>query len=261
MWEQRYGFPAPERTGSGYRRYRGDDVEALRRVAGLPPSRPVDPRVDRARPRDGRGVRPSLVVRGRRGHGQRRAAPGAAQAHADRAEPRDRARDARPRRGAAAVRGLPARGVLPRGRAALPAAGPSVRRGLRVRRLPRGAPRAPRPRRRSRSHPTTRWATSGRSSSTPPASPSACWPGSSPARPSPASPATSIGASRRSGPSIPRPRGARPRWARGSSVAPSRRPSSGSSELLASRPLALEQPAPALTALTNRVVGYLEPRG
>ena len=33
------------------------------------------------------------------------------------------------------------------------------------------------------------------------------------------------------------------------------------SELLASRPLALEQPAPALTALTNRVVGYLEPRG
>jgi DICT domain-containing protein/predicted DNA-binding transcriptional regulator AlpA len=31
-------------------------------------------------------------------------------------------------------------------------------------------------------------------------------------------------------------------------------------ELLASRPLALEQPAPALTALTNRVVGYLEPR-
>ena len=32
MWEQRYGFPSPERTGSGYRRYRGDDVEALRRV-------------------------------------------------------------------------------------------------------------------------------------------------------------------------------------------------------------------------------------
>jgi DICT domain-containing protein len=31
-------------------------------------------------------------------------------------------------------------------------------------------------------------------------------------------------------------------------------------ELLASRPLALEQPAPALTSLTNRVVGYLEPR-
>lgn len=33
MWEQRYGFPVPERTASGYRRYREDDVEALRRVA------------------------------------------------------------------------------------------------------------------------------------------------------------------------------------------------------------------------------------
>jgi DICT domain-containing protein len=33
MWEQRYGFPAPDRTESGYRRYSDDDVEALRRVA------------------------------------------------------------------------------------------------------------------------------------------------------------------------------------------------------------------------------------
>jgi DICT domain-containing protein len=32
MWEQRYGFPTPRRTASGYRRYSGDDVEALRRV-------------------------------------------------------------------------------------------------------------------------------------------------------------------------------------------------------------------------------------
>jgi MerR family transcriptional regulator, light-induced transcriptional regulator len=32
MWEQRYGFPMPERTSSGYRRYRDEDVEALRRV-------------------------------------------------------------------------------------------------------------------------------------------------------------------------------------------------------------------------------------
>jgi MerR family transcriptional regulator, light-induced transcriptional regulator len=32
----------------------------------------------------------------------------------------------------------------------------------------------------------------------------------------------------------------------------------GVEELLAERPLALEQPAPALTALTNRVVAYLE---
>ncbi len=32
MWEQRYGFPTPDRTASGYRRYRERDVEALRRV-------------------------------------------------------------------------------------------------------------------------------------------------------------------------------------------------------------------------------------
>ena len=32
MWEQRYGFPMPERTSSGYRRYCEQDVEALRRV-------------------------------------------------------------------------------------------------------------------------------------------------------------------------------------------------------------------------------------
>jgi MerR family transcriptional regulator, light-induced transcriptional regulator len=35
MWEQRYGFPAPERTASGYRRYTEDDVEALRKVLAL----------------------------------------------------------------------------------------------------------------------------------------------------------------------------------------------------------------------------------
>ena len=32
MWEQRYGFPEPQRTPSGYRQYRVGDVEALRRV-------------------------------------------------------------------------------------------------------------------------------------------------------------------------------------------------------------------------------------
>ena len=35
MWEQRYGFPDPGRTASGYRRYSDDDVEALRRVASF----------------------------------------------------------------------------------------------------------------------------------------------------------------------------------------------------------------------------------
>ena len=32
MWEQRYGFPSPRRTASGYRRYEADDVETLRRA-------------------------------------------------------------------------------------------------------------------------------------------------------------------------------------------------------------------------------------
>ena len=32
MWEQRYGFPEPARTDAGYRVYGDDDVEALRRV-------------------------------------------------------------------------------------------------------------------------------------------------------------------------------------------------------------------------------------
>jgi DICT domain-containing protein len=35
MWEQRYGFPEPARTAAGYRVYSEDDVDALRRVAGL----------------------------------------------------------------------------------------------------------------------------------------------------------------------------------------------------------------------------------
>ena len=32
IWEQRYGWPTPERTAGGYRRYSEDDVAALRRV-------------------------------------------------------------------------------------------------------------------------------------------------------------------------------------------------------------------------------------
>jgi DICT domain-containing protein len=35
MWEQRYGFPEPDRTPAGYRVYSDADVDALRRVAGL----------------------------------------------------------------------------------------------------------------------------------------------------------------------------------------------------------------------------------
>src|SRR3954452_10601135 len=35
MWEQRYGFPRPERTPTGYRLYSTEDVETLRRVMAL----------------------------------------------------------------------------------------------------------------------------------------------------------------------------------------------------------------------------------
>jgi DICT domain-containing protein len=35
MWEQRYGFPVPERTPAGYRRYTEDDVDTLRKVLAL----------------------------------------------------------------------------------------------------------------------------------------------------------------------------------------------------------------------------------
>jgi MerR family transcriptional regulator, light-induced transcriptional regulator len=35
MWEQRYGFPVPERTPAGYRRYTEDDVDTLRKVLSL----------------------------------------------------------------------------------------------------------------------------------------------------------------------------------------------------------------------------------
>jgi DICT domain-containing protein len=35
MWEQRYGAPVPERTESGYRMYSAEDVELLRRAVSL----------------------------------------------------------------------------------------------------------------------------------------------------------------------------------------------------------------------------------
>lgn len=35
MWEQRHGFPVPERSPSGHRRYREEDVDTLKRVVAL----------------------------------------------------------------------------------------------------------------------------------------------------------------------------------------------------------------------------------
>ena len=61
MWEQRYGFPEPERTASGYRVYTEQDVETLRRVVwhrgrGLS----VPAALERARAVAGPTDRPSL---------------------------------------------------------------------------------------------------------------------------------------------------------------------------------------------------------
>ena len=63
MWEQRYGFPTPERTASGYRRYCQGDVEALRRVQayrhrGLS----VPAAIERARESGGECDRPSIYA-------------------------------------------------------------------------------------------------------------------------------------------------------------------------------------------------------
>src|SRR3712207_5879607 len=35
MWEQRYGFPEPRRTPTGYRVYDAEDVETLKRVVSF----------------------------------------------------------------------------------------------------------------------------------------------------------------------------------------------------------------------------------
>jgi DICT domain-containing protein len=61
MWEQRYGFPEPARTPSGYRVYTDEDVETLRRVVayrerGLS----VPAALERARSLGGPTDRPSI---------------------------------------------------------------------------------------------------------------------------------------------------------------------------------------------------------
>lgn len=63
MWEQRYGFPVPQRTSSGYRRYSQSDVEALQRVLvykehGLS----VPAALERARAAAAAAARPSLFA-------------------------------------------------------------------------------------------------------------------------------------------------------------------------------------------------------
>jgi DICT domain-containing protein len=61
MWEQRYGFPDPARTPSGYRVYTDDDVDVLRRVGALRDGGlSVPAALERARETAGASDRPSI---------------------------------------------------------------------------------------------------------------------------------------------------------------------------------------------------------
>jgi len=63
MWEQRYGFPVPARTPAGYRRYSDDDVQALRRVLALRHrGLSVPAAIERAREVPGPSDHPSLYA-------------------------------------------------------------------------------------------------------------------------------------------------------------------------------------------------------
>ncbi len=63
MWEQRFGFPEPRRTASGYRRYTPEDVEALRRVrADRGRGLSVGAAIERAREAGGASDHPSLYA-------------------------------------------------------------------------------------------------------------------------------------------------------------------------------------------------------
>jgi MerR family transcriptional regulator, light-induced transcriptional regulator len=61
MWEQRYGFPEPARTASGYRVYTDEDVDALKRVGTLRDGGlSVPAALERARAASGSTDRPSI---------------------------------------------------------------------------------------------------------------------------------------------------------------------------------------------------------
>ena len=252
MWEQRYGFPEPGRTASGYRVYTEHDVVAIRRVVayrdrGLS----VPAALERARDAGGRDRQPLDLRRARLG--RRAGAPAAAApGDADRALARDRGGGDGARRRAGRDRRLPGRGATtaPSSTATggsrtwpTPSAcsRPSTSRG--------SATRTSRPRSRSRTADALghEWAVVVDAPGY-----AACLVGWE----TPGAPAS--GSSRRSG-----------RWTRRSCAAPrrsarrSRRAhapewSERLLAILADRPLAVEAPAPGLTALTNRMIGYLD---
>src|SRR4051794_41035094 len=73
MWEQRYGFPEPERTESGYRVYRAGDVAALRRVQAFRQrGLSIPAAIERARETGTETDRPSIYAAvASTGHGAR----------------------------------------------------------------------------------------------------------------------------------------------------------------------------------------------
>src|SRR6478609_10037274 len=63
MWEQRYGFPTPLRTASGYRRYEPEDIETLRRArAHRQRGLSVSAALDRARETGATSDHPSIFA-------------------------------------------------------------------------------------------------------------------------------------------------------------------------------------------------------
>lgn len=61
MWEQRYGFPEPRRTPAGYRVYSNEDVDLLRRVVAFRErGLSVPASLERARSANGGSDRPSI---------------------------------------------------------------------------------------------------------------------------------------------------------------------------------------------------------
>ena len=255
MWEQRYGFPEPERTSAGYRVYSEDDVEALRRVlAYRERGLSVPAAIERARSTDLATDRPSLYGVLAAGDPPPRSQL-LTQAHADRRLARDRGRDDLARGRARRGRRLPERAQLPRGRAPLPRDGADRRRRARVRRL-RGAGRGgDAPVEVPLEHGDglgNEWAVVVDAPGY-----GACLLG------------VGAAAARQQVPDRERifeaiwtldPRVVR----RAAQVAATlaRRADAALGDrieaLLAERPLAMEQPAPALTAVTNRIVGYLD---
>jgi DICT domain-containing protein len=63
MWEQRHGFPSPRRTASGYRRYEPEDVQTLRRArAHRQRGLSVAAALERARESAGASDHPSIYA-------------------------------------------------------------------------------------------------------------------------------------------------------------------------------------------------------